>query len=224
MREMKTKSTSERNLAATAYHEAGHAAAAWLLGIKLRKVTITPEGDALGYVARCGIAFPKRVREALESGGSEREKAWAQYIAERHAIYCIAGIEAQKRFNPHSVRHYHAKADREAALEGLVRLAASNTILLYWRILKIRANNLLKNRGTWKAVKALADELMKRKTLSGDEAFEIMRNATAVQDEVVKHLIESSSSRLDLLLSDEKMRELENCWESGEDVSIGKRK
>jgi hypothetical protein len=176
---MKTRSTKMGQLEAVAYHEAGHAVAAWLLNIPLRKVTIVPEGDALGYVLRCGVAFPKRVREAFEFGGmSDRDEAWAYYIAERHAVYCIAGNEAQNRFNPRSVRNCHSKSDRKSALAGLCRLADSKAIPLYWRILKMRAEKLFDNPSNWKAVKALAETLMERKTLSGDEALEIVRLAT----------------------------------------------
>jgi hypothetical protein len=176
---MKTRSDKGGQLAATAYHEAGHAAAAWLLNIRLRKVTIVPEGDALGYVLRRGIAFPKRVRETLECGAiSDRDKAWAQFIAERHAVICLAGNEAQKRFNPRSVRRAHSQSDCDSALNGLLYMEGPDTMHLYWRILTIRAKCLLNRPGIWDAVKALAEALMQQKTMSGDDSLKIMRRSS----------------------------------------------
>lgn len=176
---MKTRSANRGQLEAVAYHEAGHAVAAWLLHIPIRKVTIVPEGDALGYVLRRGVAFPKRVREALECGGwSDRDEAWAQFIAERHAMYCIAGMEAQKRFNPRSVRIHHWESDHDAAMDGLYRLCPTEALRLYWKIMRIRTKCLLDRRDARDAVKAVAEALMERKTLSGEEAFDIMVDAT----------------------------------------------
>lgn len=49
--EKKSRTKREEELRVTAYHEAGHAVAGWLLehGMPLLKVTIVPRGKALGY-------------------------------------------------------------------------------------------------------------------------------------------------------------------------------
>jgi ATP-dependent Zn protease len=39
-----------REVVATAYHEAGHAVASWLLGRAVKAVSILPEGETLGRV------------------------------------------------------------------------------------------------------------------------------------------------------------------------------
>ncbi len=174
---MKTRSASGVQPAAVAYHEAGHAAAAWRLGIEFSEVTIVPAEDALGYVRRSGVVFRKQVRETLELGGSDRSRAWAQFRAERYAVYCFAGFAAQKRFDPRSARNSHARSDREAALEGLRFLYPPDEIRLHWRILKMRAEAFVRGHGVWDAVTALAEALIARKTLSGEEAREIMLHA-----------------------------------------------
>ena len=172
-------------LKATAFHEAGHAVAAWLVKIPIRKVTIVPKGDAAGYVLRRGVAFPKRVREILESGSRgtiryiyAREYAWGQFIAERHAVYCLAGVEAQRRFNARSVRLYQYEGDRQSALDGLERIDGTDDLRLYWGLMQERARRLINEPSAWAAVKAIAAELMRRKTLSGDEARRVMIAAT----------------------------------------------
>jgi len=175
----KTKSGKGGQRAATAYHEAGHAVAAWLLHIRIRKVTIVPEGDALGYVLRRSVVFRKGVLETLECGAAtDREQAWAQFCAERHAIYCFAGMEAQKRFNPRSVRIHHWKSDHDAAMKGLYFLTPRDSIRLYDRIMRIRTKYLLDRPDARVAVKALAEALVERRTLSGQEALDIMVGAT----------------------------------------------
>ncbi len=172
----------DRRLKSTAFHEAGHAVAVFQMNIPIRKVTIVPEGDALGYVLRSGVSFPKKVRQTLESSsrGTIRycfphEFARAQYLAERHAMYCLAGIEAQRQFDPKSVRHYHWRQDRESALQGLYYIVGDDEVPLYWRLLRQRTMNLLTLPGAWAAIRTLAKELIRRKTLSGNEAVAAIR-------------------------------------------------
>jgi hypothetical protein len=168
------KADAGGRLKATAYHEAGHAVVAWKLGIAFKKVTIVREGDAAGHVKYRAKAVPFRIRAALEFGTlTDRQQAWAQWWAERHAVHCLAGMVAQRKFSPRSVRNYHDEGDRESALTGLERLVPEEDLLLYWRIMRNRARRLIDR--YWEAVEALAQELLKRMTLTGDEAVKIIQ-------------------------------------------------
>ncbi len=79
-------------LEATAYHEAGHAVAAYKVGMKVKRLTIVPSGDALGSHQHHAY-FPG---VNLEYDSSPR----AQRRAENFALVCFAGPAAQRRFNP----------------------------------------------------------------------------------------------------------------------------
>ena len=83
-------------LAATAHHEAGHAFAAILKGVRFDYVTIEPGGHASGHVQF--LSLPD---------GMER-------TFHMQAVVAMAGEAAQRRFKPGSVRRHHGAGDREA--------------------------------------------------------------------------------------------------------------
>jgi ATP-dependent Zn protease len=96
----------DRELQATAYHEAAHAVVALRLALKFRHVTINPGSDCLGHLL-CS-RLPKWFN--LEINKSDR----ARMLAERHIIVDFAGQIAETRFlgkNPRFGMHeddYHA--------------------------------------------------------------------------------------------------------------------
>jgi hypothetical protein len=104
---------------ATAYHEAGHVVAALHLGIPLRKqgVTIIPGEDSYG-VTHVGNVLGRQP----EVGASGRE----ELLAERRAIVSLAGIAAERRFNPRSVRNFQWTGDRENAADMLSLFSGSS--------------------------------------------------------------------------------------------------
>ena len=57
------KRITPRELRAIAHHEAGHAVAAWRLGLKFRRVTIKSECDSLGHVLN--VRGPKWLNDEL---------------------------------------------------------------------------------------------------------------------------------------------------------------
>ena len=80
----------------TAFHEAGHVAAAWRHGLKVHSVTIVPTPEFRGHIWH---ANPLRGIH-LDCDGSVR----ARIRAEVGIIVCLAGPEAQRRFSPRSWR------------------------------------------------------------------------------------------------------------------------
>src|ERR1700756_1909637 len=77
-------------LAATAFHEAGHAFMAWRQGVPVYKATIIPGDDTLGHVRHGKVLFKGDWKD-LAIGDSDRTRM----RAERLIMICLAGPEAQ---------------------------------------------------------------------------------------------------------------------------------
>jgi hypothetical protein len=155
---------------ATAYHEAGHAVAAWRLGIALRRngVTIVPDKER---ESSGSTSLVQTVRRAdIDSSGRNSIRA------ERAVQVMLAGQIAQRRYNPRSIRHYHAESDRKSAIDLLFYFTADTKELEAWlKLLHIRTENMLSNPDVWNAVKRLAAALVQMRTIRRKEAIEIIR-------------------------------------------------
>ena len=97
-----------------AYHEAGHAVAAWRLGIALRRagVTIVPD-RAKGNLG--SVSHVQFVNRNVPWRDSDRDRIRAEKLAQ----LSLAGEIAQRRFSPRSVRRYHGESDRMSAIDLL---------------------------------------------------------------------------------------------------------
>jgi hypothetical protein len=147
----------------TAYHEAGHAVAAFFLRQKIRDVTILETSD---YRGRC------RLRTNCRHGRST-DKVFAD-IKIRYA-----GELALKRFAPASFRQWHVSSgpfggdrDRDIIIDLALKQTDEAGVPLLLKWLEHGAKNLVDAR--WEHICAVAEALLKRKTLSGDEVFEII--------------------------------------------------
>lgn len=166
--------TSER-LLATAYHEAGHAVIAWLLGVRFRRaaVTIIPDRDSKGRVKHHSTL--KRLRPDVDD--SDRIRLGI----EKTAMIAIAGEAAQRRFRPMSRRTWHAAQDYHNVSELLSRVLHPKELAPYLKFLQIRVNLMLDRPGAWQAVEAVAEALVRQRTLSADEAAQVIRCAYALR-------------------------------------------
>ena len=70
---------------ATAYHEAGHAVAAWSLGAEIRKASIVPEDGSYGSVEHTSTL------RGLDFDGCERHAAVAGSVSVRLTPGCAPG-------------------------------------------------------------------------------------------------------------------------------------
>lgn len=155
-------------LKSTAYHEAGHAVAAWWLHLRFKKVSIRPDSDSLGRLVHRKF----KAADNPECNSSAR----IQLLMEKHAICALAGREAQRKFNPRSIRSYHHRSDYGQVIEYLsCRVADGEEIRLWARLLVHRANALITFR--WPAVKAVATALLERKTLTEQEVRDTIDSA-----------------------------------------------
>ena len=149
-------------LQSTAYHEAGHAVAAYRHGMKVKRLTIVPSGDALG--SHQSHAYFTEIN--LEYDSSPR----AQRRAENFALVCFAGPAAQRRFNPTGYRSYHGADDVHQAIGMLIYLAGDNEILTtYAKLMNLQARAFIESAVNWRTVEHLAAVLLDQRTMTGAE-------------------------------------------------------
>lgn len=154
---------------ATAYHEAGHAVAAFFLGFKTRQVTVKPGKDYSGLHSEMG-------RHYLEGLDCREITPLVRDRIERRVIVRLAGAAAQRRFNRRSYRHYHADDDHQQAVDLLFRIASSGKeVTAYCRWLGIRTENIVACH--WQEIKNVADALIEQETLDGATITQVIRQA-----------------------------------------------
>lgn len=163
-------------LRATAYHEAGHATAAFLLlgADAVREVSIKPDeaAETWGHVAHSALDFQPGDLELGSSAYFERLGRFAEY-----AVIAFAGNEAQKMWGG---RYDWVGSDSD--LEYLDHLAGAATrseteaqAFTVW--IMERTATLLRGRGAQAIFPAIAEALLKRETLTGEEIAAIARDA-----------------------------------------------
>ena len=149
----------------TAYHEAGHALASELYGQVLTRVEI------LGDTEHSGTTETLRFLVDPDEGGSSR----ASIEAIENRLRCVlAGMVAETMV---SEREGWNESSEE--LELAVRLAMKlvddcEDVLPLLEDLRADLENVLREH--WTAVERLADELVRRKSLSGAEVRQILES------------------------------------------------
>jgi ATP-dependent Zn protease len=154
-------------LESTAYHEAGHAVAAYAHGVRTKALSIVPDGDSKGRHEQ----HPYFGGINLEFDSSPR----AQRRVENMVLVCLAGPAAQRRFNTKGFRRYHADHDWRQAIDLLSYLVGSNKELeAYLRLIDIRARAFVETAPRWIQINRLAQNLLDRQTLTGPEVRQLM--------------------------------------------------
>ena len=157
----------------TAYHEAGHAVAAFFQNRRTQTVTITADSDVLGL--HKGYRQPAFLAGLNQSGRLSEEHL--ERRAHREIIVCLAGAEAEKRAGaPKAAVARGAALDQELAVDFASRVTGSAEeveALLNW--LAVRKRNLIEHH--WHCVEAVSRALIERKTLRWKEVREIIMAA-----------------------------------------------
>jgi hypothetical protein len=170
---------TKRNLSelSIAYHEAGHAVAAYFLHIPFGKkfaVSIIGDEESAG-----GVLHRNRLRKddlilsgsagRVSEGGAERLRA------EKLAMFYMAGEIAQRKHNPRSVRSWHGSTDRRFASDVMSRLFGEGDLLrASLRFLRLRTEYLIETPYVWDCVVAVATAVLEKRILTGSEVTEIV--------------------------------------------------
>ena len=95
----------------------------------------------------------------------------------------LAGEEAQRRFDPGSVRRHQAASDYQSAKEVLMRLHgdAEKECFHAYRYLRARARNFVHDQRNWRLIQDLAKALLERRSLTGDEVNKVCRESVLAQ-------------------------------------------
>ena len=137
---------------ATAFHEAGHAVVALILGRPVHRVTILPDRDHLGQ-----CEFRKGQIKATDD--------WL----EREMLIALAGLAAEAC---HTGKYAWGHSSRDilyAQNLAIQRAGEKRADKLTRRVLS-KVEHLLSDAGHWRAVTLIAEELMKTGVISGRAA------------------------------------------------------
>lgn len=152
----------------TAYHEAGHAVAAWHFGYPLEGVSIVP-GEDFGGISQSQT--PTFHMNPDYDDAPEIEEAIRNQV-----VICYAGRAAQQLFSPRSWRHYHGQGDLETSVEIASYLVPPEQQEALHAQLLQEARTLTKE--LWGAVEKVAEVLLVEKTLSGEQTTRLIEEAT----------------------------------------------
>lgn len=176
---------SKAELRRTAVHEAGHAVAAFKVGMRTKALSIVADGESLGHHR----PHPYFAGVNPELDGSPR----VQRRLENAALVYLAGAAAERRFSPKGFRHAGSSGDRHQAIELLSYLTGSNEELeAYLRLVDVRARQLVADPLNWFLINGLAARLLERQELTGDE---VLRAIRAAYDEDFKRRLASIAGR-----------------------------
>ena len=146
-----------------AYHEAGHAVAAYLLHERFAglEMTVVDGPDGSFYTRR-------------RRSGQDK---WTNTLNEKYVMIYSAGAIAEQLLG------VHVQTTDYIDIWGAVRHAWSiannlDEMLTHYRQLVERTKNLLEYEPNWSAVQALARELVERKRIDERRARQIIQQAT----------------------------------------------
>lgn len=137
----------------TAYHEAGHAVIAIIVGRTVNKVSIVPGGKRLG-VCKMNKGRTKVSQDALEA----------------ELLILLAGMAAEGRRSGRYNIQGASQDIRDAEKLALMRAGNANQAEKILRRALDKVQNLLDQKATWTAIKAISEALLENDSISGREA------------------------------------------------------
>ena len=201
---IKKMTQKQRRLWLTAYHEAGHAVAKFLLGFRIKKISIIPDHEEgnLGHVM--GYKMSRSMHDFIETCGAFPDRRESAMIARCHedVVCTLAGMEAVPLFVPgakfrsgtmggHKITLKKpmfglkpgekvilgACGDEPDAFDILMRLHGEDEARLVYQWLALRARHLVEHNFARPGIRALAEALIKKREMSGKEAFKVIVEA-----------------------------------------------
>ena len=147
----------------TAYHEAGHAVIAIMVGRTVNKVSIVPGGKRLG-VCKMNKGRTKASQDALEAD----------------LLILLAGMAAEGRKSGRYNMQGASQDIRDAEKLALMRAGNANQAGKVLKRALDKVHHLFDQAATWNATKAIAQALLESQTISGREAEHHYRLAIEV--------------------------------------------
>jgi Peptidase family M41 len=158
-----------------AYHEAGHAVAAYILRRRFHYVTVKPEGDAGGHMRE--VLIPSMAKWTDSLGWPERYRA----RLEKQAMISLAGAVALELItgDPQWLR---ASKDQDQAIDMVMALSegSADEAGPYCDWLTARVRSLLGQAHYLRAIKALAYSLLIEETVDYRNARIIIEKAAGI--------------------------------------------
>jgi hypothetical protein len=151
---------ANREIERLAYREAGHAVAYLEYNRRIRKVTLFPVGH---NVNGC-IGYNGRPRDYGEITATVRRRK------EEDIVIAFAGALAEMRFKGIATT-LHDVFYTLKNLDSLQNTNTSEEFTAFLQLQYIRADDLISDDMLWEVVKVLANKLIKRGMLSGQEAY-----------------------------------------------------
>ena len=151
----------------TAYHEAGHAVAAYLMHRRFKHITIVPEGDVLGRVK---FSLPNSFRpDHLDTDRRNEKRIETEIIIELAGLVS-EGILAGRR------NWRGARGDLDSAVNlASYRYFDPELIGKYIEWLLVLTRHMIEAPRNWPMVQAVAKELLAQKRVSYSQARRVMR-------------------------------------------------
>ena len=199
---IKKMTQKQRRLWLTAYHEAGHAVAYFLLGFRIARVSVIADEGSLGHVR--GYKKSRRTLDFIETVGAFPDRAESAKIARWHdeVVCTLAGMEAVRLFMPGSKFRqgtigghlvtikepisglklgtkvwFGATGDDPKAFDILCDLHGQDEAQLVYRWLALRARRLVEHPIARRDIEALAKALVEKREMSGKEACKVIVEA-----------------------------------------------
>jgi len=152
-------------LTATAYHEAGHAVMATILGRNIQKVTIKP-----GNIQTGGIRLGQ-----CELGGGRRRSS--SDVLEDEVLILLAGMVAEAKFTGRYCKLGASQDLRHASMLLQDRGGNENQVERLRRRILDKAEHLLSESAHTEAIIHVAKELVQRTTISGRTVRHVVSQA-----------------------------------------------
>lgn len=157
-----------------AFHEAGHAVIWWLDGEAIDGITIKPTGEYLGafHWRRPDDDEEETIRE-YGPGELGPGKFIKGALAKKRARTSVAGEIADHILM--NTKHIRLRGSDARILTNSMCFRDDDTGKARERLMALEVRDDL--RGKWKVVEALAEALLEKETLDGDEATRVIKEA-----------------------------------------------
>ena len=158
-----------KKLQESAYHEAGHAVAAYINQIRFKYVAIEPWEDSLGHIMYGNLQ--RMPNPKVESMTKVRN------FYERRILVELAGHAAERIFTGRN-NWAGSRDDMSRAVDFASYICGSNeAVEAYLKWLSVCARDKFKNPWYWGAVKSLAEELLKQNRIGYRKARQFIKDA-----------------------------------------------